>query len=134
MWCCPFPIYICGIKLLNRLHYWSCFRHCDKSGYFSLYIQFYNCCVYGFVLIFFLNLGFYYNAVEYRHKYLNTQHISIKKNPCFIVYQHALPATPAGPSSVTSRLSISIQPVKSSSPIRVFYEKKQTIFVFSVFP
>ena len=35
------------------------------------------------MLIFFLNLEFYYNAVEYRHKYLNRQHISKKKKFLF---------------------------------------------------
>ena len=34
---------------------------------------------YNLTLIFFLNLGFYYNVLEYRHKYLNKQHISIRK-------------------------------------------------------
>ena len=31
------PLYICGIKFLIWLHYWSCFRHSNKNGYCSLY-------------------------------------------------------------------------------------------------
>ena len=45
---------------------------------------------FGFLLIFFLNLGFYCNAVEYRHKYHNRQHISIrKKSLLYCVYDGA---------------------------------------------
>ena len=42
--------------------------------------------------IFFLNFGCYYNAVLYRHKYLNRQPISEKRSLCFIVYTTASPA------------------------------------------
>ena len=41
------------------------------------------------MLIFFLNFGFYYNDVEYRHKrreYNNRQHISIKKSLIYGTY------------------------------------------------
>ena len=38
-----------------------------------------------FYVDFFLNLRFYYYIVEYRHQYLNKQHISKRKHPCFIV-------------------------------------------------
>ena len=55
--------------------YWSCFRHSDKSGYCSLYIQFYKLFWLWFYVDIFLNLGFYYNDVEYRHKYHNKQDI-----------------------------------------------------------
>ena len=53
----PFHIYICCVKFLIWLRYWSCFRHSDKSGYCSLSIfSFTNC--YGHVfLFFFLKLG-----------------------------------------------------------------------------
>ena len=73
MWCCRFPIYICGNKFLIWLRYWSCFRHSDKSGGGFLYIQFYKMLWLWFYVDFYLTLGFYYNAVEYRHKYLNTR-------------------------------------------------------------
>ena len=66
------------------LRYWSCFRHGDKSDYCFLYIQFYKLISLWFYVDFFLNLAFNYNVVEYRHKYLNRQHISIK-NPSLIV-------------------------------------------------
>ena len=106
MWCCPIPIYICGIKFFC-LRYLSYFRHSDKSGYgfpkiiyhillgahraelFSnkcfLQNQFYKLLWLWFYADFFLNLGFYYNAREYRNKCLNRQHISIRKNACFTV-------------------------------------------------
>ena len=83
MWCCGFPIYIWVIEFLIWLRCWSCFRHSNKSGHYSLCIQLYKL-LWSYV-DFFLNLGFYYIAVEYRHKYPNTQLISIGKNPCFIV-------------------------------------------------
>ena len=82
----------------------------------------------GFILIFFLNLGFYYNAIEYRHKYLNRQHIRKRKNPCFIIYTTA---SPAGPHSVTSGLRMSVQPVKPASPIRLLYKELPKVYVFS---
>ena len=63
-WCCPFPIDICGIKFLIWLRYWSCFRHSNKTGYCFLHIQFYKLLWLWFYVDFFLNLGFYYNAVE----------------------------------------------------------------------
>ena len=64
----PLPIYICGLNFLIWLRYWYCFRHSDKSGYCSLYIQFYKLLWLTFYVDFFLNLGFYYNNVECRHK------------------------------------------------------------------
>ena len=64
MWCCSFPIYICDINFLIWLRHWSCFRRSDKSGYSSLYIQFYKLLWLWFCVDFFLNLGFYYNAVD----------------------------------------------------------------------
>ena len=108
------------------MSYWSCFRHSDKSGYCSLYIQFYK--LLGFHVDFFLNLGFYYNDVKYRHKYHNRQHISIRKNPCFIVY---MTASPAETPSVTSRLRVSVQPAKLGLPIWFLYEELPNIYVFS---
>ena len=60
----PTSIYICGVKFLIWLRYWSCFRHSDKSGYCSLYIQFYKLLWLWFYVDLFLNLGFYHNAVE----------------------------------------------------------------------
>ena len=63
-WCCPIPIYICGIKFLIWLRYWSSLWHSDKSGYCSLYIQFYKLLWLWFYVDFFLNFEFYYNAVE----------------------------------------------------------------------
>ena len=63
MWCCLFPIYICGIKFLIWLRYWSCFRN---SGYCSLYIQFYKLFWLWFYVDVFLNLRFYYNTVKCR--------------------------------------------------------------------
>ena len=61
------------------------------------------------MLIFFFNLGFYYNDVEDRHKCQNRQRSSITKNPCFIVY---MTASPAEPPSVSSGLRVSVQPAK----------------------
>ena len=128
MWCFPFPIYICGIKFLTWLHYWSYFWHSNKSGYCSLYIQFYKLLWLWFYVYFFLNLGFYYNAVEYRHKYHNMQHISIRKNPCFIVYtttsRENLP-------SIMSKLRVSVQPAKPASPIRLLCEELPKVYVYS---
>ena len=80
------------------------------------------------MLIFFLNLGFYYNAVEYRHKYLNRQHISIRKTLCSIVY---MTASPEEPPLVTSGLRVSVQPAKPASPIRFLYEELPNVYVFS---
>ena len=127
MWCCPFPIYICGQIWLR---YWSCFRRNDKSGYCFLYIQFYKLLWIGFCVDFFLNLGLYYNDVEYRHKrhkYHNRQHISIRKNPCFIVY---MTVSPAETPSVTSGLRVSVQPAKPALPIRFLYEELPKVYVF----
>ena len=70
--------------------------------------SFTNCCGYGFV-DFFLNLGFYYNTVEYRPKHLNKQHINVRKNLCFILYTTA---SPQKRPSVTSGLRVSVQPAK----------------------
>ena len=81
----------------------------------------------NFYANFFLNLGFYYNDVEYRHKYHHRQHMSIRKNPCFIVYKTASPAeTP----SVTSGLRVLIQTAKPALPIRFLYEELQNVYVF----
>ena len=80
----------------------------------------------------FLNLGFYHNglfcfikhkyiiSVEYRHKYHNRQHISIRKNPWFIAN---MAASPAETPSVTSRLRVSVQPAKPALHIRFLYEQ-----------
>ena len=35
-------LYISGTRFLISLRHWSCFRHSDKSGYCSLYTQFYK--------------------------------------------------------------------------------------------
>ena len=86
-----------------------------------------NCCGYSFMLIF-LNLKFYDNDVKYKHKYLNTKHISIRKNPCFIVYTTA---SPEKPPSVTSGLRVSVQPAKPVSPIRLLCEQLLKVYVFS---
>ena len=59
----PFSYYIYSIKFLIWLRYWSCFRHSDKSGDCSLYIQFYKLSWLTFCVDFFLNLGFYSNDV-----------------------------------------------------------------------
>ena len=64
MWCCHFPIYICDIKFLNWLRYWSYFRHSNKSGCCSLYIQFHKLLWLWFSVNFLLNLGFFCIAVE----------------------------------------------------------------------
>ena len=64
------------------------------------------------MLIFFLNLRFHYNDVEYRHRYHNSQHISIRKNPCFMVY---MTASPAEATSVMSGLR-----VQFSQPSRLY--------------
>ena len=80
-----------------------------------------------FYVDFFLNLGFYYNEVEYRHKYHNRQHISVRKNPCFIVLLY-MTASPEEPPSVTLGLRVSIQP---ASPIRFLYEELPNVYVFS---
>ena len=128
MWCCPFPVYISGIKFEIWLHYWSCSRHSDKSGYCSLFIQFYKLLWLWYLVDFFLNWRFYYNAVEYRYKYLNTQHTSIRKNLCFIVYTTA---SPEEPPSVTSGLRVSVQPAKPASPIRFLCQQLPKVYVFS---
>ena len=83
MWCCRFPIYICDIKFLIWLRYWSCFWHDDKCDYCSLHIQFYKLLWLWFYVDFYSNLGCYCNNVEYRHKYHNRQHISIRKTSLF---------------------------------------------------
>ena len=76
---------------------------------------------------FFLNLGFYYSAAEYRHKYLNTQHISIRKNLCFIVYTTV---SPEEPLSLMSGLRMLVQPGKTASPIRLLCEELPYVYVF----
>ena len=127
----PFPIYICGIKFLIWLCYWSCFRHSDKSSYCSLYIQFYKLLWLWFYVDFFLNLGFCYNNVEYRHKrhkYHNRQHISIRKNPCFILY---ITVSPAETPSVTLGLKVSIRSAKPALAIRFLYGDLPNVYMFS---
>ena len=54
-------------------------------------------------------------AVEYRHKYLNRQHVSIRKKSCFILYTTALPDEPP---SVTLGLRVSVQPAPPISLLR----------------
>ena len=131
-------IYIYSIKFLIWLRYWSCFWHRDKSGCCSLYSQFYKLFWLWFYVDFFLNLGFCYNDVRYRHKYLNRQHISIRKTS--LLYR--MTASPAETPSVTSELIGSVQPAKPALPImflclcenlpkfHVFSARKKTIFLF----
>ena len=86
--------------------------------------SFTNCYGYSFMLIF-LKLMILFNAVEYRHKYLNMQHISIRKILCFIVYKST---SPEEPPSVTSGSRVSVQ---QASPIRLLYERLPKVYVFS---
>ena len=73
-------------------------------------------------------MGFYYNNVEYRHKYHNRQYISIRKNSCSIAYMTAsLTETP----SVTSGLRVLVQPTKPDFPIKFLYEELLNVYVFS---
>ena len=65
-------LYLWYIKFLIWLHNWSYFRHCGKSCYCSLYIQFYKLLWLWFYVDYLLNLGFYHDAVKYRRKYLNS--------------------------------------------------------------
>ena len=67
-------------------------------------------------------------AIEYRHKYLNTQHISIRKILWFIVYTTA---SPEEPPSVTSGLRVSVQPAKPASPISFLCKQLPNVYVFS---
>ena len=120
-------MYICVIKFLIWLRYWSCFRHSNESGYCSLYIQFYKLLWLWFYVGFFLNLGYYYNDVEYRHNH-SRQHISIRKNLCFTVN---MTASPAEAPSVTSGLRVSVQRAKPVLPIRFLYEELPKVCVFS---
>ena len=80
------------------------------------------------MLIFFLNLGLYYNAVEDNRQYLNRQHISIRKNSCFIVYTTT---SPTEPPSVTSGLRMAFQPTNPALPIRLFCKELPNVYVFS---
>ena len=73
-------------------------------------------------------MGFYYNAAGYRHKHLNRQLISIRKNSCFIVYTMV---SPDKPPLVTSGLKMSVQPAKPASPIRLLCEQLPKVYVFS---
>ena len=66
--------------------------------------------------------------VEYRHKYHNRQHISKRKNPCFIV---CTTASPAGPPSVTSGLGMLVQPVKPAPPVVHLCEQLPKVYAFS---
>ena len=61
-------------------------------------------------------------------KYHNRQPISIRKNPCFIVY---MAASPAETSSVTSGLGVSVQPAKPALLITLLYEELPKPYVFS---
>ena len=81
-----------------------------------------------FYVNFFLNLGFYYNDVEYRHKYYNKQHISIRKNPYFIVY---MTASSEETSLVTSGLRVSVQQAKPALPTKFLYKELPKVYVFS---
>ena len=136
MCCCLFPIYICGIKFLLWQRCLFCFRHSDKSGFgfpkiihhilvgahqaeifskkYSIYNQFYKLLLLGFYFDFLLNLGFYYKAVENRHKYRNRQHISIRKYPCFIICTTTSPER--GPLS-----NVGIESVGSAGQTGVTY-------------
>ena len=79
-------------------------------------------------MLIFLNLELCCNAVEYKHKYLNTQHMSIRKNLCFLVYTTA---STKEPPSVTSGLRVLVKPVKPASPIRHLCEQLPNVYVFS---
>ena len=68
------------------------------------------------------------NAPRKRHKYHNRQHISRRKNFCFIVY---MTASPAETPSVTSGLRVSVQPAKPALPIRFLYEELPNVYTFS---
>ena len=92
---------------------------------FSVF-SFTNCCGYSFMLIF-LNFEFYYIAVEYKHKYLNTQHINIRKNLCFIV---CTTVPPEEPQSVMRGLRVSVQLAKPALPIRSLCEQLPKVCVF----
>ena len=108
MWSCSFPIYICGIKFVG----WDIFLvlaiatkaamaspksftiflnkpitpSCFQTNVLFMF-SFTNCYGHGFMLIFVLNLGFYYNDVEHiRHKYHNRQYISIRKSLSYSIY------------------------------------------------
>ena len=147
MWCCAFSNYICDVKIV-WLSCLSCFRHSDKNDYgfpkiihhilvgahqicyfqtkvLSIF-SFTNC--YGFMLIFFLNLGCYYNAVdcvEYRHKYLNRQHISKRKT--FLV--HSIYDGVARRSSISN---IKFESVSSAGQaITLLCEELSKVFAFS---
>ena len=77
---------------------------------------------------FFLKLGILLQCcriIEYRHKYLNTLHISIRKNRCFIAYTMA---SPEEPPSVTSGLRVAVQP---ASPIKFLCDELPNVYVFS---
>ena len=71
---------------------------------------------------------FHTPAVEYRRKFLNRQHISKRKNPCFTVYATA---SPKEPLSVMSELRVSVQSAKSASPIWLLCEELPKVYVFS---
>ena len=68
------------------------------------------------------------HSVEYRHKYLNMQHISKRKISFFIAYTAA---SPEESPSVTSELRVSVQPANPASPTRLLYEELSKIYVFS---
>ena len=94
---------------------------------FSL-IQFYKLLWLWFYVDFFLNLEFCYSAVEYRHKYLNRQHISIRKTSLlYSIYEGITRRDP----SATSELRVSVQPAKLASPTRLLCEKLPNVYVFS---
>ena len=69
----------------------------------SLYIQFDKLLGLWFYVDFFLNLGFHYNAVEYRHKYLSRQHISIRKTfMLYIIYDAVTERVPINNAGIES--------------------------------
>ena len=59
----------------------------------------------------------------------NRQHISIRKNLCFIVY---MTASPVEPPLVMSELRVLVQPANPALLIRLLlYEKLPNVYVFS---
>ena len=148
--CCPFPIYICGIErsfdaqfvLFPAQRQKRLWFPQNYSPYFNgslsrgvIFKQMFSVnSVLQIVMVmilffdFFLNLGLFYNAVQYRHEYLNKQHISKRKNPCFVV---STTASPSGPPSVTSVLRMSVRPIKPASPFRLLCEQLPKVYVFS---
>ena len=69
-------------------------------------------------------------AVEYKHKYLNRQYISLRKK--FLLYSIDMTASSKEPPSVTSGLGVSVQPAKPASSIKILCEELPKVYVFSV--